>query len=180
MSIEYDNYINEHKELVAKAFYWLEDNVPEIFKNKEISSIGELERQICDGHDYSKKFVDEYKAYDNYFYGKDKSYKAINDFNKAWLIHIHRNPHHWQYWVLLNDDPNEKQLAIDMPYNYIIEMICDWWSFSWKNGDLYEIFDWYKQHKNIILSEYTKHMVDYILNMIKSTLDYKGYSKGDE
>ena len=59
-------------------------------------------------------------------------------------------------------------------------MICDWWSFSWKNGDLYEIFDWYEQHKNIILSEHTKHMVDQILNMIKSTLDYKGYRKGDK
>nr|DAE02562.1 MAG TPA: hypothetical protein [Siphoviridae sp. ctmYS12] len=30
---------------------------------------------------------------------------------------------------------------MDMPYNYIIEMICDWWAFSWNKGNLQEIFN---------------------------------------
>ena len=37
-----------------------------------------------------------------------------------------------------------------MPYDYILEMICDWWSFSWQSGDLYEIFKWYEDHSKYI------------------------------
>lgn len=90
----------------------------------------------------------------------------------AWLHHIHENPHHWQYWVLVNDDPEEGAIALDIPYKYVIEMICDWWSFSWKTGNLYEIFDWYDAHKNhMILSEYTRELVEEILEKIKVKLD---------
>ena len=42
---------------------------------------------------------------------------------KAWLLHIHRNPHHWQYWVLINDNPEEGENLIEMPYNYIIGLV---------------------------------------------------------
>ena len=59
-----------------------------------------------------------------------------------------------------------------MPYNYIIEMICDWWAFSWKSGNLYEIFDWYDKHKEyMILHNSTRKSVEYILNRIKEKLD---------
>ena len=61
-----------------------------------------------------------------------------------------RNPHHWQHWVLINDDPGEGEVLLEMPYNYIIEMICDWWAFSWEKGNLSEIFSWYDEHKDYI------------------------------
>ena len=38
----------------------------------------------------------------------------------------------------------ELETILEMPYDYIIEMICDWWSFSWQSGNLYEIFKWYE------------------------------------
>ena len=51
-------------------------------------------------------------------------------------------------------------------------MIGDWWSFSWKTGNLYEIFDWYDTHKNrMILSEHTRELVEEILEKIKVKLD---------
>ena len=54
---------------------------------------------------------------------------------------------------------------------YIIEMICDWWSFSWKKGELLEIFDWYDSHlPNMKLSELTQNKVETILNRIHETL----------
>ena len=50
-------------------------------------------------------------------------------------------------------------------------MICDWWSFSWKSGNLHEIFDWYKMHeKHMILSDYTRKTVEDILDKIKNKL----------
>ncbi len=40
----------------------------------------------------------------------ERDYQARIDlgFNTAWLKHIHRNPHHWQHWVLFEDNPSER------------------------------------------------------------------------
>ena len=173
MSEKYDEYIKEHKENVFKGFKWLEIYLPEELPSKdahEISGVSEYDmcKYQCEfKHDESKYSVEEYKAYDNYFYG-NQSYQAVQDFNKAWLHHIHNNPHHWQHWVLINDDPNEGEIILDMPDVYIIEMICDWWAFSWKKGDLNEIFNWYADHKDYMkLSSYTRNKVENILSKIK-------------
>jgi hypothetical protein len=169
MSKEYNKYLQEHKDNVAAAFYWIQKNLPEI-----LTGGFDYERQICSAHDQSKSNYNEYAAYDNYFYGKDQSYNVKQEFNKAWLTHIHKNQHHWQYWVLINDDPNEGEVLIDIPYNYIIEMICDWWSFSFKELKLYEIFKWYDDHKKYMkLSDKTSDTVNYILREISKKLDEK-------
>lgn len=168
MSAEYNDYLNKHISYVNMAYDWLRINLPEItnIDNGFSSFI------YFDYHDDSKYGIEEYEAYDAYFYGKENT-KEINDkFNYAWLHHIHNNPHHWQYWVLINDDPKEDIIALDIPYKYVIEMICDWWSFSWKTGNLYEIFDWYESHKkHMILSKNTRELVEQILGQIKEKLD---------
>lgn len=170
MSAEYDFYLEQHKMNVAKGYRWLADNLPEVLDIDMRYSC--LERLICYEHDKSKTEQDEYLAYDAYFYGNNKSYQVVQDYDYAWLVHLHRNPHHWQYWVLINDDPKEGEVCLDMPYNYIIEMICDWWSFSWKTENLYEIFKWYDERKeHIKLSDKTRKTVDNILGKIKKKLD---------
>ena len=82
---------------------------------------------------------------------------------------------------MINDDPKEGTICLDMPYNYIIEMICDWWSFSFKTGDLTEIFNWYDSHKDHIkLSDNTRKTVHDILSRIKEKVEdseYDGQSK---
>lgn len=124
-----------------------------------------------DLHDASKDETGEYTAYDNYFYGKKKTPDVIEAFNHAWLQHIHRNPHHWQHWVLINDEPNEGEIVLEMPYHYIIEMICDWWAFSWSKGELTEIFSWYDSHKKYIkLHNNTRSIVEEILDLIREKL----------
>lgn len=61
-------------------------------------------------------------------------------------------------------------------YDYIIEMICDWWSFSWQSGNLYEIFKWYEEHsKYIKLAQTTKITVKYILDNMKKKLQALRY-----
>ena len=165
MSKEYDDYLYTRKANVKKGFEWIKNNLPEIITDDGIT------HQTCFSHDFSKTEPDEYEAYDKYFYGGNRSYQVVRDFKLAWLKHIHRNPHHWQYWILNNDDPDEGELVLDIPYNYIIEMICDWWSFSWAVGNLTEIFNWYDERKEYIkLSDETRTTVENILCKIESKL----------
>ena len=162
MSQKYDIYIRGHVNNIQRGFQWLKQNCPEVLEDLE----EEIQYQIII-HDDSKWSDEEYDAYDEYFYDAGKN---ENEFNYAWLHHIHNNPHHWQYWVLINDD--DGTIGLDMPYNYIIEMILDWWSFSWKSNNLYEIFDWYDEHKKtMILNENTKIIVESILEDMKEILD---------
>lgn len=175
MSAEYDYYIIEHKNHVVEAAEWLRRNLPE-FDVLDAYSLG---RNIWD-HDDSKYSKEEYDAYDAYFYGGEKTKEVKEAFNYAWLRHIHSNPHHWQYWVLINDDPEEGTTALDIPYKYVIEMICVWWSFSWKTSNLYEIFNWYDTHKKrMILSKNTRELVEQILGQIKEKLDELEDKKAD-
>lgn len=169
MSFEYDNYLREHRDNVRKGAEWMLDNI-EWIGNSVISRIYMM--KIIDKHDESKNFADEYSAYDAYFYGNNKSYAVVQDFNHAWLLHIHRNPHHWQHWVLINDDPKEGEIIIPMPLEYIVEMIADWWSFSWSKDNLNEIFNWYEERKDYIkLDGATRSTVELILREIKERLD---------
>lgn len=167
MSFLYDQYLEDHKANVKKGFEWIRDNLPAFFKCDD-----NVEWQICVAHDQSKYDPEEYKAYDDYFYGGNRSYNVVQNFRKAWLIHIHQNPHHWQHWVLINDEPSEGEICIEIPHNYILEMICDWWAFSWSKGNLYEIFEWYDEHKNHIkLHKSTRKTVESILDQIKIKLE---------
>lgn len=167
MSAEYNEYLNEHIMNVNRAYDWLRTNLREVANPKgDFTTLLYLGR-----HDESKYSREEYDAYDAYFYGP-MSKEVKENFDYAWLHHIHENPHHWQHWVLVNDDPEEGSVGLDIPYKYVIEMICDWWSFSWKTGDLYKIFDWYDAHKKrMILSGHTRELVEEILGKIKVKLD---------
>lgn len=167
MSYEYDLYLAEHRANVANGFEWIAINLPELVDNFN----EENKRYIISYHDESKNHANEYEAYDAYFYGNNRSHKVVQDYNAAWLRHLHRNPHHWQHWILINDDPKEGEIVLEMPYEYIIEMICDWWSFSWKTGNLTKIFEWYEEHsKYIKLAPKTRKTVESILKAMKEKL----------
>lgn len=166
MSAQYDLYLQQHRANVYKGFEWIRENLPELLVNEDGAGW-----QTEFAHDASKNEKDEYEAYDAYFYGGNRSYKVMENYRRAWLLHLHRNPHHWQHWVLINDDPKEGEIALDMPYNYILEMICDWWAFSWQKGNLNEIFNWYDEHKTYIkMSQKTQKSVDNILGKMKEKL----------
>ena len=162
MSQEYTQYIVNHRAYVQEACLWL--------MNHGIIE-GELAPKVAQNvasHDMSKYQQEEYVPYDEYFYGK-KTDKVEKAFNYAWLHHIHANPHHWQYWVLINDDDGTK--ALEMPEEYVYEMFADHWSFSWKAGNLLEIKTWYDNHKkSMILHENTRKLYENILNKVIAIL----------
>ena len=134
MSKEYDEYLQEHRSNLCFGLEWLKQNLPEVLEGAY-----NIDWLVQNAHDHSKYGSEEYNAYDTYFYTNIKSYRVQQDFQLAWLHHIHHNPHHWQHWVLINDDPAEGTVCLEMPRCYIIEMICDWWSFSWAKNDLTEM-----------------------------------------
>lgn len=182
MSKEYDLYLTEHIGNVQKGWDWMRTNLlPEIDEwiartYRDTTPVIDIYgiNALMDKHDQSKYEREEYIPYDDYFYGPSAtrgSHATVEAFNTAFLRHIHKNPHHWQYWVLVHDDPDEKFEAIEMPLNYIFEMICDWWTFSWKANDLNEVFQWYEDHKaHMILHNRTKKTVEYILTAMKKLL----------
>ena len=168
MSKAYDKYLIEHKKNVRDAYYWMQ--VHGIIPKDEQLGV----------HDASKSNHREYYAYDKHFYGtEEEKAKSQETFDYAWLEHIHRNPHHWQYWVLIEDEGSIKPLK--MSNDDVYEMIADWWSFSWKDGNLDEIFDWYGKHKEkMILHTETRKMVEDILEKIGKELDKIEKEKDDE
>lgn len=174
MSKAYDEYLEDHIENVKKAFNWMIDQGVLDFLDLNDDEIEKYSKVIYN-HDNTKYWADEYEAYDRYFYPDEYEdnppfSQRVEEYQRAWLEHMHRNPHHWQYWVLIND--NGFFTVLPMPEVYIIEMICDWWSFSWKKGNLYEIFDWIDENSpHILLDDETTRLVEKILNRIRFRLN---------
>ncbi len=176
MSKEYDQYLVNHKESVGRAYRWFKANMPEFVQQSLVDglTLKELEHQILIEHDASKTKLDEYPAYDRYFYSSFPKDETKKEFNLAWLRHIHRNPHHWQYWVLPSEDLNIIQ-ALEMPQNYVLEMLCDWWSFSWRNYEPDRIFEWWDRHKDImILHPKTRGLIHDTIWAMKEKLKVSG------
>lgn len=182
MSLAYDSYIRNHVYNIRRGMNILIENISLDKLNDILPNLNTDELNcLAEIHDQSKHTSSEYTAYDNYFYHAGYSTdEGKRQFDYAWLHHIHNNPHHWQYWVLIEDDANlsEKTRALDMPDNYILEMISDWWTFSWSKyatsnqiSDLEEIFDWYELHKDLmILSVSTKDKVEKLLIELRSII----------
>ena len=161
-SSAYDVYLKNHIEGVKRAY--------EILTDVGIFDADLNIKEQISQHDVSKYQSDEYNAYGEYFYGSKKNiaHKDDLDFKYAWLKHQHRNPHHWQHWLLKQDDSNELE-ALDIPNNYIQEMICDWMSFSLAKNDISELFKWYEDNKTKqIMTDKTREAVERYLTKIKA------------
>ena len=78
---------------------------------------------------------------------------------------------------MVNDDPEPSGgiKILEMPDRDILEMICDWWSFSWNKGDLYELFNWWNEHGDyIMLAPKTKEKVIGILRLLLDRVNELG------
>lgn len=85
-------------------------------------------------HDLSKFHPAEWFPYRDYFYPGTVHDDCVVSFSRrvrevafdaAWLRHIHCNPHHWQHWLLVEDDTGRGR-ALPMPDKCIREMLADW------------------------------------------------------
>lgn len=81
-------------------------------------------------HDWSKFTPQEFFPYARKFYLKQNNNEINRKWDKAWQHHQKYNKHHWEHWVV---DEQTKE-SLPMPKKYMIEMVCDWRSFSRKWG----------------------------------------------
>ena len=102
-------------------------------------------------HDMSKFLPSEWFPYATTFYKKDgsKQYNETPALNMAWNYHQHRNKHHWQYWVLKQDDGD--LFPLEMPIKYVREMVADWAGAGKAITGKWEVRDWYLKNKNKII-----------------------------
>jgi hypothetical protein len=153
---ENKKYIEEHKANVKKFADWLKENLPELFDNIDL----DLFNEMIDEHDDSKFSEEEFEPYAQKWFGnKEESF----EYEEAWKHHWTHNEHHPEFW-----------LGEDMPYIYILEMLCDWGSFSIASGNMKELSDFYftkaKDDEEKNLSENTKIIIEEILEKINSVL----------
>ena len=86
-----------------------------------------------------------------------------DEYNKVWNHHQKVNPHHWPYWILQKD--SGEQIVLDMDEKYIIEMLCDWSSFKFKNPESMAT-KWYSDNKDkMILSDNTREIIEHYLSV---------------
>lgn len=173
MSIDYDRYLRDHKTNVMKAYLWITESIGSEIQKYASSFWADQYRSQIEAHDASKTDPEEYYAYDDYFYNRksSRSYMIVEDFQEAFLKHLHKNPHHWQHWVLIPDSSGEPQKAIFMPYNYVLEMVCDWFSFSLKSGIIDGIFDFYLERKShIVLHHRSRQFLEFILDEMEKVI----------
>ena len=77
-------------------------------------------------HDLSKYSIKELSIC-KYYGGSKSPHAYCRDelgYSPSWINHYHRNKHHWQFWLDIEDWP-DKVTPIKMPYKYVIEMFCD-------------------------------------------------------
>lgn len=167
---DYKKYMKNHLSGVRKGYAWAKKYCPLLFAKELFNGDPKriMKRTIAK-HDKSKYSKEEISAYDRHFYHKDK--EKPGEFSQAWNHHQKFNKHHWQYWIINNGATREQEI-LDMPYENILEMVFDWWSFSWNKDSLYDIFDFYNNNKtNIILSKTTRDTLEKILSTIRHKLD---------
>jgi hypothetical protein len=97
-------------------------------------------------HDWSKLTPAEWTAYVQRFYGGRPGVPVTGDdapaFRAAWLHHQHRNPHHWQHWVLRQDDG--LLVALQMPEPFVREMVADWMGAGRAITGRWSADEWYR------------------------------------
>ena len=169
-SAEYDEYLTTHINGVIRS--WDEILEPALLENLDEHDITVEEfsdiKHIIANHDASKYESDEYDAYCNYFYPSPGFEKDASAFDEAWLLHQKRNPHHWQYWVLIRDGGDTE--PIDMPIWYICEMLCDWHSFTLRDPKS-TAYKWWTDNKDkMVLSSNTRDCIESMISYMKKPL----------
>lgn len=109
-------------------------------------------------HDLSKFRPCEWIPYANYFGDrppidpKKGYYKPTTTgddaFDFAWLQHQKLNDHHWQWWILPEDNGGVKILPMSKVAGQ--EMMCDWIGASKAQGrgGMSSVAEWYEENKH--------------------------------
>lgn len=112
-------------------------------------------------HDWSKFLPCEWVPYANRFYNTHRKNDptCTAEYEKAWLHHIHNNPHHWEHWVIPGVPPRQHNVqifkpnavAIPIPDKYLKEMLCDWYGAGQMQEHGMTVLEWYEVNQYDII-----------------------------
>ena len=121
-------------------------------------------------HDWSKLTPAEWTPYVRSFYGSQGRTPEVRAaFDRAWLHHQHRNPHHWQHWLLREDDGDTNVLP--MPPKLAREMVADWMGAGRAITGRWAAAEWYVQNAHrIVLADETRVQVEALLGISNDAL----------
>lgn len=149
------NYYGVDKEIAEQYIASLEKHIG--FVQEAGKRIGVNPVQLKK-HDLSKWSEEEFPAYANKFYGVPDDLA----FKYAWLNHLRLNKHHWNHWLLQNDEDGLEPL--EMPQNYALEMVADWMGAGMAYNGTWDMTDWLsKNYSRIILHPETRRYVSGVL-----------------
>ncbi len=79
-------------------------------------------------HDLSKYSWTEFSVGAKYYQGNRSPNDAEREdkgYTSSWLHHKGRNKHHLEYWIDYSLDKSKGLVGMEMPKEYVIEMLCD-------------------------------------------------------
>ena len=190
----YLSYIDEHVANVTKAYAELFAGI----KDQDINDIGidvsefrdalrKLKKQIP-LHDASKYEDEEFYGYRLHFNATAKETERLStdeqfaidakeNWDRAWAHHYKHNWHHPQAWLWLDENNGKYTIrevprseALEMPLNYVLEMICDWHAMDIKFNT--KLKDWYTSSKSYTernsMHPNTKQIVDKLVDWVST------------
>ena len=162
---QYEEYLQTHVQGVHEVYT---DVLRPVLEEEGISEdiLSKID-YLIDHHDDSKRSPEEWSAYRDHFYDPENNPRSHDlKFNLAWNHHQKSNPHHWNYWVLINDVDDPQVEALEMPFEYVIEMLCDWQSAGHHYGNT--AYDWYqKQKSKMILHDNTRKLIERYIKYLR-------------
>lgn len=149
----------------------------------ECFKMGLIWRGIC--HDLSKFRPSEFIPYARFFYGHYPSFEDVRGdqrnlvtiwkedvasaFDFAWLLHQKRNDHHWQWWMLPEDDGGTK--IMPMTLDAIKELVADWIGAGMAISGRKDPWPWYLANKEKMqLHPDTRKIIEMSLDAIHKQL----------
>lgn len=133
-------------------------------------------------HDASKYSLKEFLPYARQFFGSYPSWKednllvrfpsytgltkesVKNDFDVAWNYHQKRNPHHFQMWILINDE--DRTYPLPMPKVYIREMVADWLGASMAYTGSWVMVNWMNRNLNNYADKMHQDTINYLWEVL--------------
>lgn len=145
--IIYGDNCNVPKDIATKYLLYLKTHIELVHEYGEI--LGVPEEQLLK-HDLSKYSKEQFYGYATHFMGGGNP----TAFSYAWLNHIHLEKHHWQHWVFPGNfnpkNANVVNSAVEIPYQYVLEMLADWAAVGVYENKTKNCTNWYNKNALIL------------------------------
>lgn len=135
-------------------------------------------------HDLSKYSPTEFIPGAKYYQGtrspNDRD-RELNGHSSAWMHHMGRNRHHFEYWRDYSPKHKGYMVPVKMPLNYVVEMFCDRVAaskiYQGENYTDHSAYDYFMaaKHRRVIHEE-TSDTLESLLFMLKEEGEEKTFA----